>query len=106
VAGSAGRPATTRPLRVPIVLALVTGFLVWNLVFDLWLGQAERQYLWQNARHLMGAGRVVSLKGTMAAAVRDGALVATTWGLIVAAAVLLSALSVRRSLQREGSDRA
>jgi hypothetical protein len=29
-------------LRVPIVLALVTGFLVWNLVFDLWLGQAER----------------------------------------------------------------
>jgi hypothetical protein len=93
-------------LRVPIVLALVTGFLVWNLVFDLWLGQAERQYLWQNARHLMGDGPAVSRKGTMAAAVREGALVATVWGLVVAAAVLGSALYVRRSLQREGSDRA
>ena len=40
-----------RAVRGPAIVALVAAILVWNLVFDLWLGQAERQYLWKKAAH-------------------------------------------------------
>jgi hypothetical protein len=62
--------------------------LIWNLVFDLWLGQVERQYLWEQARYELGLGRRVSLKGSMDQAVRDGAWIASAWTLLVVAAIL------------------
>ena len=74
--------------RWSLTIALVAGFFVWNVVFDLWLGQGERQYLWENAKHEMGRGPGVSLKGSMAVSVRDGATVATVWAALVGIAVL------------------
>ena len=43
-----------RAARGPAVVAVVAAIFVWNLVFDLWLGQAERQYLWNKAAHALG----------------------------------------------------
>jgi hypothetical protein len=77
-----------RVLWVSAVLALVCGGLVWNVVFDLWLGQVERQYLWEQARYELGLGRRVSLKGTMDQAVREAAWIASAWSLLVVAAIV------------------
>ena len=44
----------------------VAAIFVWNLVFDLWLGQAERQYLWKKAAHALGEARDVTLDGSIA----------------------------------------
>jgi hypothetical protein len=79
-----------RAARGPAAIALIVAILVWNLVFDLWLGQAERQYLWKKAAHALGEGRDVTLDGSMAVAVREGAVVATGWTLVVVAAVGLA----------------
>ena len=77
-----------RVLWVSAVLAIVCGGLVWNVVFDLWLGQVERQYLWEQARSELGLGRRVSLKGSMDQAVRDAAWIASAWALLVVAAII------------------
>jgi len=68
-----------RAARGPAIVALLTAILVWNLIFDLWLGQAERQYLWKKAAHALGEARDVTLDGSIAVAVREGAWVATYW---------------------------
>jgi hypothetical protein len=82
--------------RGPAAVALVAAILVWNLVFDLWLGQAERQYLWNKAAHALGEGRDVTLDGSMAVAVREGAVVATAWtAAIIGALALASWLAYR-----------
>lgn len=80
-----------RAARGPAVVAVVAAVFVWNLVFDLWLGQAERQYLWNKAAHALGEGRDVTLDGSMAVAVREGAWVATAWTVAVVAAIALAA---------------
>jgi hypothetical protein len=84
------RPAAGwwRRWRWPLLVAAVTGFLVWNLVFDLWLGQGERQYLWESAKHALGQGRAVSLPGSVSASITGGLIVATAWTLVVVAAIL------------------
>ena len=79
-----------RAVRGPAAIALGVGILVWNLVFDLWLGQAERQYLFKKAAHALGEGRDVTLDGSMDVAIRDGAWVATAWTAVVVAAVCLA----------------
>ena len=82
--------------RWVVAIALVAGFFVWNVVFDLWLGQGERQYLWENARHELGQGPGVSLEGSMAVSIREGAVVATAWAMVVVIAVLAAAWVARR----------
>lgn len=77
-----------RVWRVALALAVVVGLLIWNLVFDLWLGQVERQYLWEQARHELHRGPGAALKVVMAQGIRDGALVATGWTAIVVGAIL------------------
>ena len=79
-----------RAVRGPAAIALGVGVLVWNLVFDLWLGQAERQYLFKKAAHALGEGRDVTLDGSMDVAIRDGAWVATAWTAVVVGAVCLA----------------
>ncbi len=76
-----------RIFQVTCVIALIVGILLWNLIFDLWLGQAERQYLWQQSRADLGLARRVSLKGSMDDAVRWGALTATVWTALVVGAI-------------------
>jgi hypothetical protein len=96
-----------RTWRWPVVLAAATGFLVWNLVFDLWLGQGERQYLWENARHALGEGRAVSLRGSVAASIEGGLLVASAWAAVVVAAILGAAwLGYRSGIRRSSQPRA
>jgi hypothetical protein len=80
-----------RAARGPAIVGSVVAIFVWNLVFDLWLGQAERQYLWKKAAHALGEGRDVTLDGSMAVAVREGAWVATWWTVGVVAAIALAA---------------
>lgn len=77
-----------RVWRVAIALTVVVGLLIWNLVFDMWLGQVERQYLWEQARHELHRGPGAALKVVMAQGIRDGALVATGWTAIVIGAIL------------------
>jgi hypothetical protein len=85
-----------RARRWTAVIAGLAGFLVWNAVFDLWLGQGERQYLWERTAYEIGQGPAVTLKGSMASSVRDGAVVATGWaGLVIVAIVAAAYISFR-----------
>lgn len=77
-----------RVLWVSAVLAIVCGGLIWILVFDLWLGQVERQYLWVQAQSELGLAPRVSLKSMMAQASREGAWIASAWALLVVAAII------------------
>ena len=76
---------------VTLVIVAVTAGLIWNLVFDLWLGQVERQYLWENERHQQHIGPAVSLKAMMDAGTSAGFWVASGWSLLVALAILVAA---------------
>ncbi len=73
---------------VTLLLALAAGAAIWMLVFDMWLGQVERQYLWENARHELNQGPAVSLKAMMDEGRATGARVATGWSFFVAAAIV------------------
>jgi hypothetical protein len=74
-----------------IFVAAVAGGLIWNLVFDMWLGQAERQYLWENAAHDLKIGPPVSLKLMMQQATHTAFWVASGWSLFVAVAIAFAA---------------
>lgn len=74
-----------------LAVAAVTVAFIWNLVFDLWIGQVERQYLWENARHELHLGPAVSLKAMMAEGRAAGVWVASGWSLLVTVAIGLAA---------------
>lgn len=95
-----------RAARGPVVVAAIAAVFVWNLVFDLWLGQAERQYLWKKAAHALGDARDVTLDGSIAVAVREGAWVATVWTALVVGAIVLAAWLGYRAGRRVGADTA
>jgi hypothetical protein len=87
-------------LAWPGVIAAAAGLLIWNLVFDLWVGQGERQYLWERARHRLGEGADVSLDGSMSAVVRSGVWVATSWTVVVVVAILAASFVAYRTGRR------
>lgn len=93
-----------RAWRWPAAVAAITAVFVWNLVFDLWLGQAERQYLWKKAAHALGEARDVTLDGSIAVAVQEGAWVATWWTLGVVAAIALASALAYRAGKRAASN--
>jgi hypothetical protein len=105
-----GGPGSRRVLWISAVLAIVCGGLVWLLVFDLWLGQVERQYLWEQSQSELGLARRVSLKSVMSQASREGAWIASAWALLVAAAILaagaLGFREGRRSLRDSAASHA
>ncbi len=80
-----------RVALITAILALVTGGLIWNLVFDMWLGQVERQYLFENARHELQLGPAVSLKTMMAEGSSQAFWVATAWTVVVILAITAAA---------------
>jgi hypothetical protein len=82
--------AARRAIIVTVLIAVVVAAAIWLLVFDMWLGQVERQYLWENARHELKLGPAVSLKAMTDEGRTTGALVATAWSALVAAAVLVA----------------
>ena len=92
-----------RAARGPAAVALIAAILNWTLIFDLWLGQAERQYLWNKAAHALGEARDVTLDGSIAVAVREGAWVATAWTGVVVASVLLAGWLGYRAGRRAGA---
>jgi hypothetical protein len=77
-----------RVLWISAVLAIVCGGIIWLVVFDLWLGQVERQYLWEQSQSELGLAPRVSLKSMMSQASREGAFIASAWALLVAAAII------------------
>jgi hypothetical protein len=94
-----------RAVRGPAIVAAIAAVFVWNLVFDLWLGQAERQYLWKKAAHALGEAREVTLDGSIAVAVREGAFVATAWTAAVVGAIALASALAYRAGKRAASPR-
>lgn len=97
--------AARRTMVVTLLVAAIAGIVIWLLVFDMWLGQVERQYLWENARHEMNAGPEVSLKAMMAEGQSAAARVATGWSVLVAAVILIIgryAYNRGRSAGRDG----
>jgi hypothetical protein len=80
-----------RVALITAILALVTGGLIWNLVFDMWLGQVERQYLFENARHELQLGPPVSLKSMMADGSSQAFWVATAWTFLVILSIAAAA---------------
>ena len=82
--------AARRATVVTVVLAGIVAVAIWLLVFDMWLGQVERQYLWENARHELNLGPAVSLKAMMDDGRATGARVATAWSALVGGAILLA----------------
>src|SRR5258707_13925355 len=55
-----------RVLLMTLAIAGVTVVFIWNLGFDLWIGQVERQYLWEDARHELNLGPAGWLKAVVA----------------------------------------
>jgi hypothetical protein len=80
-----------RVALMTLLIAAIAAGLVWNLVFDMWLGQAERQYLLEDYAHELKLRPPVSLKATMAQATHDAFLVASGWSLFVAVAIAFAA---------------
>ena len=91
-----------RAARGPAIVALVAAIPIWALIFDLWLGQAERQYLWKKAAHALGEAGDVTLDGSMAVAVREGLWVATAWTAVVVGCILLAGWLGYRAGRRAG----
>jgi hypothetical protein len=76
-----------RAAVVTAAVAIVAGGLIWNLVFDMWLGQVERQYLFETARHELNLGPAVSLQSMMAEARSNAFWVATAWTALVSVSI-------------------
>ena len=79
--------AERKAILITVIIAGLTALVIWLLVFDLWLGQVERQYLWENAQHELHLGPAVSLEAMMDQGRSTGAWVASGWSLLVAAAI-------------------
>lgn len=83
-------PDARKAMLVTALLALLAGLAIWLLVFDMWLGQVERQYLYENAAHELQRGPAVSLKAMMDQGRTAGVQVATGWSAMVVAAIVVA----------------
>jgi hypothetical protein len=93
---------------VPRWLAFATGFwlavafLVWNGFFDILVTRGEKQYLLNQARHEIGLGPATTMDEVMSETIRDAAVKATIWGVIVFASGVGGSACVRRLARRDG----
>ena len=85
---------------VSLALAATTAFLVWNGVFGLHVSRGEKQYLVEEACHRLGECAAPSLSAIMAETVRDGALQATLWAIVVFGGNLAGAYAAARFSRR------
>ena len=98
-------------MSVPRWLAFATGFwlavafLVWNGFFDVLVTRGEKQYLLDQARYEAGLGPASSMDAIMSETIRDAAVKATVWGVIVFASGLGGSVCVRRLSRREDVQR-
>lgn len=75
---------TARRARVVAYgLCLFTAVLVWNGVFGLLISRGEKQYLLDQARHELRLGPEASLPERMRGTIRNGAIEATRWAVVV-----------------------
>ena len=72
--------------RLAVVLWLVLGAAVWNGFFDLYVSRGAREYGQLRVEHELGRGPEPDMKEVMGRAQRDGAIAATLWAVLVAAA--------------------
>jgi hypothetical protein len=84
--------------RLAVALWAVLAFVVWNVVFDAVMKEAEVDYLTRQALHQAGHGPPVALFAVMRPAVGHAARVAALWAVpLGAAGIAASLLAARRS---------
>jgi hypothetical protein len=83
--------------RTLAVLWLVVGVLLWNGIFDLYIGRGVREYLHLRAEFELGVGPEPSMAAVMARAQRRGAAAASIWAAGVAACGWLTIVLASRS---------
>ena len=69
--------------RVIAGLWLVLGIAIWNGFFDLYVSRGAREYLQKQLEFETGRGPEPSMQAVMAAAQRDGLLMASMWTALV-----------------------
>jgi hypothetical protein len=85
--------------RLAVALWAVLAFVVWNVVFDAEIKQAEVDYLTRQALHQAGRGPAVALFAVMRPAVGHAARMAALWALPVAVAGIAATLFAARRLR-------
>jgi hypothetical protein len=93
-----------RATRRSIAAALVTGFLVFNVLFSLLVSRGEKQYFWDQARYELGLVPKPSLSDRMSQTIDDALWRAGTWGVLVAGAGIASVAYVARAARRRESE--
>ena len=84
--------------RLAVVLWLVLATAVWNGFFDLYVSRGAREYGQLRVEHEVGRGPEPDMKEVMGRAQRDGAMAATLWAVLVAAAGAGTFWMARRSV--------
>jgi len=93
--------ASRRVVIVPLALAALAAFLVWNGIFGLHVSRGEKQYLLEEARHAAGRRAAApSVSVIMADTVRNGAAEATRWAGVVFVLSLAACATAARAGRR------
>jgi hypothetical protein len=79
------------------------GVLIWNVIFDLHILYAARDYLYLAAEAELGRAQTPSMSLLMRRARRTGALSASGWTLLVVGAGWATIWLARRPRRRSGS---
>jgi hypothetical protein len=93
-----------RATRRAMVAALVTGFLVFNVLFSVLVSRGEKQYFWDQARYELRLLPKPSLAARMSRTIDDALWRAGAWGLLVAGAGVASVAYVARAARRHESE--
>jgi hypothetical protein len=75
-----------------ILLWILLSAVVWNGMFDLLVTRGVKEYLYRQAEHALGRGPDASMSVIMDRTVRDAALTASLWALLIGSAGIATAL--------------
>lgn len=81
---------TARALAV--ALWVVLSIALWNGVFDILVTRGVKEYLYRHAEHALGRGPEITMDVIMGQTIRDAAIVASGWTLVIGAAGIYTAL--------------
>lgn len=85
-----------RRTRGWVILWVIVAAVVWNGVFDILVTRGVKEYLYRQADHELGYGPSVSMRQIMDETVRDAAISASLWALLVGGAGVITVYAVRR----------
>ncbi|MBI2221933.1 MAG: hypothetical protein HYU53_12090 [Acidobacteria bacterium] len=75
---------------------LLVSAVVWNGVFDILVTRGVKEYLYRQADHELGRGPRVTMHEIMDQTVRDAAVTASLWALLVGGAGAVTVLRLSR----------